>query len=114
MTYSQLDLGENYRSYNNRQSNPNIRCENIGLCAASENVSSSSNWDRRYSESNVPRKTWAATKSAPATPRDTSPKRSRKTTHSPGIGVNQLSQKGTHLCLIGRSILIFYCEVPKP
>ena len=95
MTYSQLDLGEPIRSYNNRQSNPNIRVENIGSCAPAGEIPSRDNWERRHSESHVPRKTWASTKSAPATPRATSPTRYRKSTYTSGIGSNQSTQQGT-------------------
>jgi len=92
VTYSQLELGENIRSYNNRQSNPNIRAEiSGGYCssaAAAEDSSTSTLVSgRRNSESHVPRKSWASTKSAPAS-RGASPTRSRKATYTVGTGTN--------------------------
>ena len=96
VTYSQLDLGENNLSYNNRQSNPNIRGEIIRSGATSGGTSSKSDWGRRHSESHVPRKSWASAKSAPATPRAGSPSRSRKSTYSSGIGSNQYPYQGQH------------------
>ena len=97
MTYSQLNLGENIRSYNNRQSNPNIRGEVIASTVPPSEISSRSEWDRRrHSESHVPRKSWASAKSAPATPRATSPTRSRRSTHVSGIGSNHYHYQGNN------------------
>ena len=95
MTYSQLNLGENIRSYNNRQSNPNIRAEVIASTIPSGEASSRVEWDRRrHSESHVPRKSWASAKSAPATPRATSPSRSRRSTYLSEINSNQYPYRG--------------------
>ena len=95
VTYSQLNLGENIRSYNNRQSNPNIRAEVIASTIPSGEISSRSDWDRRrHSESHVPKKSWASAKSAPATPRATSPSRSRRPTYISGIGPNHYPYQG--------------------
>jgi hypothetical protein len=95
VTYSQLNLGENIRSYNNRQSNPNIRGDFIATGSSEVETSSKRDWQRRNSESHVPRKSWASAKSAPATPRATSPSRSRRSTYNTGIGPNNYPYQGS-------------------
>ena len=95
MTYSQLDLGENIRSYNNRQSNPNIRGDVISSGSSRrETESGRSEWERRRSESHVPKRSWASAKSAPATPRANSPTRTRRSTYIPVVGSNQYPYQG--------------------
>ena len=63
MTYSQLDLGENYHSYNNRQSQPNIR----QALADSANQQQLSETDERWTGGTRRRRgrSFSATKSAP-------------------------------------------------
>jgi len=95
VTYSQLNLGENIRSYNNRQSNPNIRGDLIATGSSAAETSPRRDWERRNSESHVPRKSWASAKSAPATPRATSPSRSRKSTYNSVIGSNHYPYQGS-------------------
>ena len=95
MTYSQLDLGENIRSYNNRQSNPNIRGDVISSGSSRrETESGRSEWERRRSESHVPKRSWASAKSAPTTPRANSPTRARRSTYIPVVGSNQYPYQG--------------------
>ena len=86
-------MGEN--NYNARQSNPNLHVENTKTYTGTGGDSSKRGWQRRHSESHVPHKTWASTKSAPATPRANSPTRSRKSTT--GITSNGYTPYGIYL-----------------
>ena len=63
VTYSQLQLGENYRSYNNRQSHPNLRA------AVAESVNGDSEADQgstdRWATRRRRGRSFSTTKSCP-------------------------------------------------
>ena len=72
MTYCELDLGDNYHSYNHRQSNPNIRAD---IADANRRISSINGDD----SNTFPRRSYA--KSAPAS-RSATPTRSGDARHA--------------------------------
>jgi hypothetical protein len=61
VTYSQLQLGENYRSYNNRQSHPNLRAAVAESVNGADPAENGDRWATRRRRG----RSFSTTKSAP-------------------------------------------------
>lgn len=77
VTYTQLDLGDNYRTYNHRQSNPNVKASVSDL----SHGEGSGTFERRRLTNHERGRSLSTTKSAPVTPRALSPSRSVTSTN---------------------------------